>query len=332
MSNGTAVLQVEHCRKAFVIEKSLLGKPLKEVKAVDDVSFALEEGDTLGIVGESGCGKSTLVRTVLRLIEPTSGRISYRGVELTGLKREEMRQMRRKMQIVFQDPYASLNPRMTLREIVESPLRVYGIGDVVERRRRAEKTMELTQLAQEWMDRYPHEFSGGQRQRVVIARALILEPDFLVFDEPVSALDVSVRSQILNLLVDLKKELNFTSLFISHDLSVVKYICNRVAVMYLGHLVELADKEELYKNPAHPYTRMLLSAIPVPKVGAAREYKSISGEIPSPVNPPTGCPFHTRCPKVCDRCVREYPQWNQISESHGCACHFASEWGYGEGI
>lgn len=332
MSNGTAVLQVEHCSKTFVIEKTLLGKPLKEVRAVNGVSFALEEGDTLGIVGESGCGKSTLVRTVLRLIEPTSGRIAYRGVELTGLKREEMRQMRQKMQIVFQDPYASLNPRMTLREIVESPLRVYGIGDAAERRRRTEKTMELTQLAQEWMDRYPHEFSGGQRQRVVIARALILEPEFLAFDEPVSALDVSVRSQILNLLADLKKELNFTSLFISHDLSVVKYICNRVAVMYLGHLVELADKEELYKNPSHPYTQMLLSAILIPKVGANREHNSISGDIPSPVNPPTGCPFHTRCPKACDRCVREYPQWNQISKSHGCACHFASKWAYGEGI
>ncbi len=332
MSQETPVLRVEHCKTSFVTEKSLLGKPKKKVRAVDDVSFVLWEGDMLGIVGESGCGKSTLARTILRLIEPESGVICYRGKDLASLSREEMRKMRRKMQIVFQDPYASLNPRMTVGEIIESPLRVYGVRDAAKRREMVKKTMELTELKEEWQNRYPHEFSGGQRQRVMIARALILEPEFLIFDEPVSALDVSVRSQILNLLVDLKKELNFTSLFISHDLSVVKYICNRTAVMYLGHLVELADKKDLYEKPAHPYTEMLLSAIPIPKAGAHREHHSLQGEIPSPLNPPTGCPFHTRCPKASHRCAQEYPQWHQLEGNHGCACHLVSGYGYGEGV
>lgn len=332
MSQKTPVLRVEHCKTSYVTEKSLLGKPLKKVNAVNDVSFTLNEGDMLGIVGESGCGKSTLARTVLNLIRPESGKIYYRGTELSALNEKEMRKMRQKMQIVFQDPYASLNPRMTIGEIIESPLRVYGIGNAEERKKKVRETMELTELKEEWTDRYPHEFSGGQRQRVMIARALILEPDFLVFDEPVSALDVSVRSQVLNLLADLKKELNFTSLFISHDLSVVKYICNKVAVMYLGHIVELADKAELYENPVHPYTQMLLSAIPVPKVGAHREHRSLQGEIPSPLNLPLGCPFHTRCPKACDKCFHEYPKWHQVKENHWCSCWFSDEHGYGEGI
>jgi oligopeptide/dipeptide ABC transporter ATP-binding protein len=323
MNTEIPVLQAEHIKTSFVIEKSLLGKTKKKVQAVNDVSFSLEEGDILGIVGESGCGKSTLARTVLRLIEPESGSVFYRGEDLAVLGKEDMRKMRQKMQIVFQDPYASLNPRMTIGEILESPLRVYKIGDRAERQNKVREILELTGLREEYLERYPHEFSGGQRQRVMIARALILEPDFLVFDEPVSALDVSVRSQILNLLVDLREKLHFTALFISHDLSVVKYICNRTAVMYLGHIVELAEKTELYEAPLHPYTQALLEAIPIPEVGAHREHDSLKGEIPSPLNPPSGCPFHTRCPRACETCKGEFPQLREISPGHWCACHLA---------
>lgn len=325
MSLETPVLQVENCKTSFVVGRSLFGRPLNRVHAVDGVSFSLNRGDTLGIVGESGCGKSTLARTVLRLVEPDEGSILYEGTDLSRLGREEMREMRRKMQMVFQDPYAALNPRMTIREIIESPLRVYKIGSKKERLEKVAKIMELTGLKEEYLNRYPHEFSGGQRQRIVIARALIMEPGFLVCDEPVSALDVSVRSQVLNLMMDLKKELKFTSMFISHDLSVVKYICNKAAVMYLGHFVEMAGIRELYGNPRHPYTRALLSSIPLPSVGARREHQVLKGEVPSPINPPSGCPFHPRCPLAAEKCSREVPEWKEIRTGHWCACHFAQD-------
>lgn len=315
------VLQVEHVKTSFTLGKTLLGKPIRRVRAVDDVSFCLRRGDTLGIVGESGCGKSTLARTVLRLVEPEGGTIYYEGTDLGSLSREEMRLMRKRMQIVFQDPYASLNPRMTVKDIIESPLRVFQIGTKEERLQKVIRMMEQTGLKEEYLERYPHEFSGGQRQRIIIARALILHPGFLVCDEPVSALDVSVRSQVLNLMKDLKEKMDFSSLFISHDLSVVKYICDQVAVMYLGRFVELADMEELYGAPAHPYTQALLASIPLPSVRAQREHQMLKGEVPSPLNPPDGCYFHPRCPRACERCAREAPVWREISPDHWCACH-----------
>lgn len=323
MSLENPVLQVENCKTSFVVGRSLFGKPLNRVRAVDGVSFSLNRGDMLGIVGESGCGKSTLARTVLRLVEPDEGSIRYEGTDLSSLGKEGMREMRRKMQMVFQDPYASLNPRMTIREIIESPLRVYRIGSKKERMEKVARIMELTGLKEEYLNRYPHEFSGGQRQRIIIARALILNPGFLVCDEPVSALDVSVRSQVLNLMTDLKEEFQFTSMFISHDLSVVKYICNKAAVMYLGHFVELAEIKELYGNPMHPYTRALLSSIPLPNVGIRRKHQILKGEIPSPLNPPSGCPFHPRCPLTSEKCSREIPEWKEVEAGHWCACHYA---------
>lgn len=322
MSRNEPILKLENVKTSFVTEKNLIGKPTKIVRAVNGVSFTLNKGDMLGIVGESGCGKSTLARTVLRLVEPESGKIIYNGTDILSLNKEQMRKQREKMQMVFQDPYASLNPRMTVREIIESSLRVYNIGNVAEREEKIKKIMELTELREEYLNRYPYEFSGGQRQRIVIARALVLHPEFIVFDEPVSALDVSVRAQVLNLLADLKKELAFTSLFISHDLSVIKYICNKTAVMYLGHIVELADKDELYANPRHPYTQALFSAIPIPKVGARKEHQVLEGEIPSPLNPPSGCPFHTRCPKATALCRKEAPVLENLGEGHSCACHY----------
>lgn len=326
------ILRVEHLTTSYVTEKTILGKPKKTVRAVNDVSFSLDKGDFLGIVGESGCGKSTLAKSILRLVRSESGDVIYNGKNLNSLTAEEMRLARQKIQVVFQDPYASLNPRMTVREIIESPLRVYNIGTAQERAEKVKKICEATELREEYLDRYPHEFSGGQRQRIMIARALIMEPEIVVFDEPVSALDVSVRSQVLNLLMDLKTKMNFTALFISHDLSVVKYVCNKVAVMYLGNIVEMGDKKQIYEQPVHPYTQALLAAIPIPEVKGQKNRDTLKGEIPSPLNMPSGCPFHTRCPYAKGVCSRKKPEWTNVSSVHGCACHLVSNPQEGGGI
>ena len=291
--------------------------------AVDDVSLDIFRGETLGVVGESGCGKSTLGRSILRLIEPTSGELIYSGKDLRGLNKEEMREMRKKLQLIFQDPYASLNPRMTVLDLIKAPLDVFNIGTHDERIERVLEMMKLVGLTEEQMNRYPHEFSGGQRQRIVIARAIILSPEFVVCDEPVSALDVSVRAQVLNLLKELQAKRNLTYMFISHDLSVVKYISDRIAVMYLGRVVELATKDALYDTPLHPYTKALLEAIPLPEVGRKRSGMQLEGDVPSPINPPSGCYFHTRCPYAKDICSKEKPELKESRPGHWCACHFA---------
>ena len=269
------LLEVQKVKKEFVTSKSLTGKPLKIVHAVDSVDLTIYEGETIGVVGESGCGKSTLGRCILQLIRPTAGNVLYRGEDITKLNKEQMRQMRRKMQLIFQDPYASLNPRMTVLELIMAPLEAFGIGTMEERVQRVKEIMELVGMPENMMNRYPHEFSGGQRQRIVIARALVLNPEFVVCDEPVSALDVSVRAQVLNLIQELKKKKHLTYMFISHDLSVVKYISDRIAVMYLGRIVEIAEKNELYNNPQHPYTKALLSAIPIPEPEIEKNRKRI---------------------------------------------------------
>ena len=283
------LLEVQKVKKEFVTSKSLTGKPLKIVHAVDSVDLTIYEGETIGVVGESGCGKSTLGRCILQLIRPTAGNVLYRGEDITKLNKEQMRQMRRKMQLIFQDPYASLNPRMTVLELIMAPLEAFGIGTMEERVQRVKEIMELVGMPENMMNRYPHEFSGGQRQRIVIARALVLNPEFVVCDEPVSALDVSVRAQVLNLIQELKKKKHLTYMFISHDLSVVKYISDRIAVMYLGRIVEIAEKNELYNNPQHPYTKALLSAIPIPDVDNKMKREILTGDVPSPLNPPSGC-------------------------------------------
>lgn len=315
------LLEVQKVKKEFVTSKSLTGKPVKIVHAVDSVDLTIYEGETIGVVGESGCGKSTLGRCILQLIRPTAGNVLYRGEDITKLNKEQMRQMRRKMQLIFQDPYASLNPRMTVLELIMAPLEAFGIGTMEERVQRVKEIMELVGMPENMMNRYPHEFSGGQRQRIVIARALILEPKFIFCDEPVSALDVSVRAQVLNLMKDLQKEFNLTYMFISHDLSVVRFLCDRIGVMYLGRMVEIADRQELYDNPMHPYTKALLSAIPVPDVDVKHEPMLLEGDIPSPYNPPKGCLFHTRCKFAMECCKTEVPQMRQIGENHCVACH-----------
>ena len=315
------LLEVQKVKKEFVTSKSLTGKPLKIVHAVDSVDLTIYEGETIGVVGESGCGKSTLGRCILQLIRPTAGNVLYRGEDITKLNKEQMRQMRRKMQLIFQDPYASLNPRMTVLELIMAPLEAFGIGTMEERVQRVKEIMELVGMPENMMIRYPHEFSGGQRQRIVIARALVLNPEFVVCDEPVSALDVSVRAQVLNLIQELKKKKHLTYMFISHDLSVVKYISDRIAVMYLGRIVEIAEKNELYNNPQHPYTKALLSAIPIPDVDNKMKREILTGDVPSPLNPPSGCYFHTRCKYATERCKTECPVLHDVGNGHMVACH-----------
>jgi len=315
------LLEVQKVKKEFVTSKSLTGKPLKIVHAVDSVDLTIYEGETIGVVGESGCGKSTLGRCILQLIRPTAGNVLYRGEDITKLNKEQMRQMRRKMQLIFQDPYASLNPRMTVLELIMAPLEAFGIGTMEERVKRVKEIMELVGMPENMMNRYPHEFSGGQRQRIVIARALVLNPEFVVCDEPVSALDVSVRAQVLNLIQELKKKKHLTYMFISHDLSVVKYISDRIAVMYLGRIVEIAEKNELYNNPQHPYTKALLSAIPIPDVDNKMKREILTGDVPSPLNPPSGCYFHTRCKYATERCKTECPALHDVGNGHMVACH-----------
>ena len=315
------LLEVQKVKKEFVTSKSLTGKPLKIVHAVDSVDLTIYEGETIGVVGASGCGKSTLGRCILQLIRPTAGNVLYRGEDITKLNKEQMRQMRRKMQLIFQDPYASLNPRMTVLELIMAPLEAFGIGTMEVRVQRVKVIMELVGMPENMMNRYPHEFSGGQRQRIVIARALVLNPEFVVCDEPVSALDVSVRAQVLNLIQELKKKKHLTYMFISHDLSVVKYISDRIAVMYLGRIVEIAEKNELYNNPQHPYTKALLSAIPIPDVDNKMKREILTGDVPSPLNPPSGCYFHTRCKYATERCKTECPALHDVGNGHMVACH-----------
>jgi oligopeptide/dipeptide ABC transporter ATP-binding protein len=313
------LLEIKNLKQHFPISKGFLSEK-KYVKAVDGVSFTLNKGETLGIVGESGCGKSSLGRSILRLAEPTSGEIKFKGQDILKFNRKQMKNIRKNMQIVFQDPYASLNPRSTIRSILEAPLKIHGIGNREERMKLIESLVEKIGIRKDQLDNYPHEFSGGQRQRIGIARALTLNPDLIIADEPVSALDVSVQSQVLNLFVELQKEFNLSYIFISHDLSVVQHISDRVAVMYLGKIVELAHVDQLYQNPLHPYTKSLLSALPIPDPSQKRERIILEGDLPSPINPPTGCAFHTRCPVATSDCRTETPELREKQFGHWAAC------------
>ena len=315
MNDSNALLAVQN------VNKYLKGTKGCYVKAVDDVSFSVTKGETLGLVGESGCGKSTLGRTVLNLVNATEGGVIYEGRDILKLPQREMRMLRKKLQMVFQNPYSSLNPRMTVLEAVRAPLDIFGIGTKEERFERSRDILRYVGLDEYQMYRYPHEFSGGQRQRIVIARAIISEPDFVVCDEPVSALDVSVRAQVLNLMQDIQKERGVAYLFISHDLSVVKHISDRIAVMYLGKIVEISPKEALYDRPGHPYTQALLSAIPIPDTDIVRERIILKGDLPSPMDPPAGCRFHTRCRFATEECRMKEPEMRFDESGHGVACH-----------
>lgn len=318
----TPLLEVKDLKKWFPAKKSPFSREKVFIKAVDGVSFTLNEGETLGVVGESGCGKSTMGRSVLRLLEPTGGQVIFNGVDYTALKDKELRDSRKELQIIFQDPYASLDPRMTIGDIIAEPLDIQLKLPAKERMQRVLETMERAGLNTRFVNRYPHEFSGGQRQRIGIARAIVLNPKIMVCDEPVSALDVSIQAQVINLLMDLQKEMGMAYIFISHDLSVIKHISDRVAVMYLGHLVEIADKKDIYAHPMHPYTVALLFAIPVPDRKHKKEKIVLEGDLPSPANPPSGCVFHTRCYKAQDICKTEVPELKDCGNGHCCACHF----------
>lgn len=312
------LLQVNQLRKTFHSGKNNV------LQAVSDISFAIKQGETLGLVGESGCGKTTAGRTIIRLYEPSAGSVIYDGVDISSLSKSKFKAYRRKMQMIFQDPYSSLNPRMTVMDIIGEALDIHGlVSSRAERKRRVEELLDLVGLNSEHAKRYPHEFSGGQRQRIGITRALAVEPQFIICDEPISALDVSIQAQIINLLVNLQKKLGLTYLLIAHDLSMVKYMSDRVAVMYLGKIVELARSEELYANPQHPYTKALLSAIPIATVDASIEREKIIlvGDLPSPMNPPSGCHFRTRCPSAIDKCAEIAPEFSEVKSGHWAACH-----------
>ncbi|MBM3600292.1 MAG: dipeptide ABC transporter ATP-binding protein [Alphaproteobacteria bacterium] len=322
MSDAQPLVRVEGLTKHFPIIKGLMFSRLAgAVKAVDGVSFTIGRGETLGFVGESGCGKTTTGRMLIRLIEPTAGKVMFDGQDVLSLQGEALRRVRRRMQIIFQDPFGSLNPRMTVQEIIAEPLVIHGESDTAGRAQRVRELLDVVGLASYAAGRYPHEFSGGQRQRIGIARALALRPQLMICDEPVSALDVSIRAQVINLLQDLQRDFALTFLFISHDLGVVKHIADRVAVMYLGKIVEIADKRTLYARPGHPYTQALLSAIPVPKPGRRRQRTVLKGDVPSPIDPPSGCRFHTRCPHVMDICRRVEPALQADASGQHVACH-----------
>jgi oligopeptide/dipeptide ABC transporter ATP-binding protein len=337
MASEQKLLEVNNLKKYFPVRSYLLKKVIGHVKAVDDVSLFIKEGETLGLVGESGCGKTTAGRTILRLLEPTGGEILFRSKRMRGnengqmtrdvvkAEKEELKELRREMQIIFQDPFSSLNPRMTVASIVGEPLKVYGMSSKSEREDKVVKILKAVGLKPDHMSRNPHEFSGGQRQRIGIARALALEPQLIIADEPISALDVSIQAQVINLMQDLQIEFGLTYLFIAHDLSVVKYISNRVAVMYLGKIVELATSEETFLNPQHPYTEALISAVPVPDPDFCVQRIPLEGDVPSPINPPSGCYFHPRCNYARDICKNETPVYREISPEHFVRCHLAGK-------
>jgi peptide/nickel transport system ATP-binding protein/oligopeptide transport system ATP-binding protein len=317
-----ALLEVSDLKKHFPIYKGVFSKVSGHVYAVDGVSFSIAKGETLGLVGESGCGKSTVGRTLLRLLEPTAGTVRVAGEDITHLEGERLLPYRRRMQMIYQDPYASLNPRMTAGEIVGEPMVVHDVGTPAERREKVASLFDRVGLRPESASRYPHEFSGGQRQRIGIARALALNPDLIVGDEPVSALDVSIQAQIINLLMDLQDEFGLSYLFVAHDLAVVEHISHRVAVMYLGRIVEMTDRKSLFEMPLHPYTEALLSAVPIPKASArGRKRVILTGDVPSPINPPSGCHFHARCPYAMPRCKVEAPALREVVPGHVAACH-----------
>jgi oligopeptide transport system ATP-binding protein len=324
MSENGTLIKVDKMTKHFPITRGILiQRQVGAVQAVDNVSFDIRKGETLGLVGESGCGKSTTGRTILQLYRPTGGKVYYEDQDLTELKGEQLRHARRNMQMIFQDPYASLNPRMTVGNIIAEPLEVHNLGNKHERRERVQELLELVGMSPYFTNRYPHEFSGGQRQRIGVARAIALQPNFIVCDEPISALDVSIQAQVVNLLEALQDKLGLTYLFIAHDLSMVRHISDRTAVMYLGKIVELTTRDELYSHPLHPYTQALLSAVPVPNPAkeSKRQRIILEGDVPSPINPPSGCRFHPRCPLAVDVCEHEEPEWREISTDHWVACH-----------
>ncbi len=324
MNKDKTLIKVENLTKHFPITRGIIfQREIGAVQAVDNISFEIREGETLGLVGESGCGKSTTGRTILQLHRATSGKVFYDGTDLTTMNDETMRRLRRDIQIIFQDPYASLNPRMTVGSIIAEPLEVHLIGTKKERRERVKELLALVGLNPYFINRYPHEFSGGQRQRIGVARALALNPKFIVCDEPIAALDVSIQAQVVNLLEELQKQFGLTYLFIAHDLSMVRHIADRTAVMYLGKIVELADRDVLYGKPLHPYAQALLSAVPIPD--PAKEWKRkriiLEGDVPSPANPPSGCRFHPRCPIAKQVCQEEEPEWREVESDHWVACH-----------
>lgn len=315
------ILEVQNLKKYFPIKKGILLREVGQVKAVDDVSFYVRKGETLGLVGESGCGKSTLGRTLIRLYEPTSGEVTFEGQNFLKEKGEALRKKRKDMQMIFQDPYASLDPRMTIGQILSQPFEIHGLLTPKERIEKVKELLQTVGLKASQINRYPHEFSGGQRQRISIARAIALNPRLVIADEPVSALDVSIQAQILNLMKDLQEKLQLTYVFISHDLSVIEHLCDRIAVMYLGKIVEIAPRDELFKNPKHPYTQALIAAIPRVGEGKKQMKKSLTGEVPSPINPPSGCTFHTRCPYKMDVCVQKIPSLLSFDDpNHKTAC------------
>jgi oligopeptide transport system ATP-binding protein len=324
----TPLVQIHHLKKHFPIHAGLIiQRHVGAIKAVDDVSFDIYQGETLGLVGETGCGKTTVGRTMLRLYEPTSGQIIFEGRDITALRESDLRRTRARMQMIFQDPYASLNPRMTVGSIISAPLDVHGVEKGKQKRDHVQDLLRMVGLNPDFVNRYPHEFSGGQRQRIGIARALAVSPALIVCDEPISSLDVSIQAQVVNLLEELQAQLGLTYLFIAHDLSMVRHISNRMAVMYLGKIVELADRDEIYTNSLHPYTQALMSAVPVPDPDIAKTQRRVilEGDIPSPANPPVGCNFNTRCPIAQEICFKDEPDYREIKPKHWVACHFADQ-------